>query len=204
MRTRLVSLALVLVLLVAALAGCSSKEETSQATSLHIVIAAPFATEDQANALHDALSTALPGLNSEETSLTVSAVATGDTEKDPMGAMAGMTQLSARMMSNELELLLCDADNARRHGDNGETYVPLNELFTEAEIAELDIVPATIPLLDDNANYTGEQSAPCGVDLSTNETLVQMFGIPDLGACVIIDSQNLDNAKTVIKALLTM
>lgn len=204
MRNRIVSLALVLVLLVAVLTGCSSKNDTSQAASMHVVVAAPFAVEDHANALRDALVSADPSLNTEDKPLAVSAVATGDTEKDPMGAMAGMTQLSARMMSNELELLLCDADNARRHGDNGETYVPLNELFTEAEIAELGIVPATIPLLNDASNFTGEQSAPCGVDLSNCESLVQMLGIPDLGAYVIIDSQNLENANVVIKALLSM
>ena len=47
------------------------------------------------------------------------------------------------MMSGEIELMICDSDNARRLGDNGETYVPLNELFTEEEIVELGIVPAS-------------------------------------------------------------
>lgn len=204
MRTRVISVLLILAVLVVGLTGCSSKNESVPSHSLQIVIAAPFAYDEHSNALLDALSAAAPELNTDTAPLSVTAVATGDTDNDPMGAMAGLTKITAMMASNEIELLLCDADNARRHGDNGETYVPLNELFTEAEIAELGIVPATIPILDDAGNYTGEQSSPCGVDLSGNTALVNMLGISDLGAYVIVDSSNLENARVSIKALLSL
>lgn len=204
MKKRIFTVSLILVLLLTLLTGCSSKEETAQKNSLHIVVAAPFATEEQANALKDAIVSAAPELDSEDLPLSVSHIATGDTEKDPYGAMAGMSQMTVRMMSDEIELLICDADNARRHGDNGETYIPLSELLTEEEIRELSIVTATIPLIDEAGNLTEERSGACGVDLSGNETLVQMLNIPDLGAYVIIDSPNLENAKIALKALLNM
>ena len=152
MKKRIFTFSLILVLLLTLLTGCSSKEETAQKNSLHIVVAAPFATEEQANALKDAIVSAAPELDSEDLPLSVSHIATGDTEKDPYGAMAGMSQMTVRMMSDEIELLICDADNARRHGDNGETYIPLSELLTEEEIRELNVVPATIPLIDDAGN----------------------------------------------------
>jgi len=206
MRNRTISIALILVLLLGLLTGCSSKEgkNSAQTTSLHVVIATPYATEEHAEALREALLAAVPELDSADAPLSVTAVSTGDTAGDPMGAMAGMTKVSAMMMSHEMELLLCDSDNARRHGDNGETYIPLSELFTESEIAELGISPATLPLLDDMANYTGEYSAPCGIDLSGNATVSQMLAIPDPSAYVIVDSPNLENAKAAIKALLNM
>ncbi|MBQ9951687.1 MAG: hypothetical protein IJO98_06070 [Clostridia bacterium] len=204
MKKRMIAVSLVLVLLLSLLTGCSSKEESAQKSSLHIVVAAPFATEEQASALKDALLAAAPELDSEELPLSVSHIATGDTEKDPYGAMAGMSQITVRLMSDEIELLLCDADNARRHGDNGETYIPLAELLTEEEISELSVVPATIPIIDEAGNLTEERSGACGVDLSENKVLVQMLNIADLGAYIVVDSPNLENAKTALKALLSM
>jgi len=204
MHKRTIAFILALLLLLSLLTGCSSKEETVQTSMLHVVIAAPFATDEHANALRSALIAAAPELDSADAPLSVTAVATGDPQGDPMSAMAGMTKVSAMMMSHEMELLICDADNARRHGDNGETYIPLNELFTEAEVAELGITPASLPLLDDMANYTGEYSAPCGIDLSGSAAVSQMLSIPDPGAYVIVDSPNLENAKAAIKALLSV
>lgn len=204
MRTRLFSIALVLVLLTVSLTGCAAKEENPQAVSLHIVLATPFATEDAANALRDALIAAAPELDDEAAPLSVTFVATGDTEKDPMGAMAGMTQLSAKFMSDELELLICDADNARRHGDNGETYLPLSALFSESELTELGVIPATLPIIEESGNLTGQRTDACGIDLSGSAAIVQMLGIRDPGAYVIVDSQNVENAKTAIRALLSI
>lgn len=203
MRTRLFSVVLILVLLAAALTSCSSKVEPTPAASLHVVLATPFATEDAASALRDALVAAAPELDNEAAPLSVTFVSTGDTEKDPMGAMAGMTQLSAKFMSNELELLVCDADNARRHGDNGATYIPLSELFTEAELSEMGAIPATLPIIDESGNLTDERTDACGIDLSGLTSIVQMLGIRDPGAYVIVDSPNTENAKIAIRALLT-
>lgn len=206
MRKRLFSLGLILALLLTALTGCSSSEteEAAQTTSLHVVLAMPLATEQDADVLKESLIAAAPELDSESLPLSVTYIATGDTENDPYGAMAGLTQVTTQLMTGEIELMICDSDNARRHGDNGETYVPLSELFTEDEITELGIVPASVQIVSDAGEITDEYSAPCGVDLSGNETLVKMLGISDPGAYVIIDSPNLENAKTAIKALLTM
>jgi len=202
MRTRLFSVVLLLALLTTAFTGCSSSDEKAPAASLHVVFAAPFATEDAANALRDTLIASAPELDSEAAPLSVTFVSTGDTEKDPIGSMAGMTQLSAKSMSDELELLICDADNARRHGDNGETFVPLSELFTEAELTELEIAPATLPIIDESGNLTDERTEACGVDLSGCTEIVRILGIPDPGAYVIVDTPNIENAKTAIRTLL--
>ena len=55
MKKRIFTVSLILALLLTLLTGCASKEETAQKNSLHIVIAAPFATEEQASALKDAI-----------------------------------------------------------------------------------------------------------------------------------------------------
>ena len=193
----------ILALLLTMLTGCSSTEETVQASSLHVVLATPFATEEQANALHDALIIAAPGLDSADAPLSVTFVSTGDSQSDPMGAMAGMTQIAAMMASGEMELVLMDSTNARRHGDNASIYVPLSELFTAEEQEQLGIVPVTLPVMDDDGVQTGEYTAPCGVDLSACTKITQLMYTNDVAAYVLIDSPHTEQAKEVIRWLRT-
>lgn len=205
MSKRIFSLLAVLVLCVLTLTGCSSGSQSAETSaSLYVTLINTYVPDNAADGLSQTLLAALPQTFAGETGLTVNSISSGDTENDPMGAMAGMTQIAGMMASGEMELMLCDATNARRHGDNASIYIPLSELFTEQEQEELGIVPITLALMDDEGNPTGEQSAPCGVDLSGCTQLVQLMGTKDVGAYLLIDSPHAEQAKEVIRCLLTM
>lgn len=186
------------------MAGCSSgSEETADNVSLHVVAAAPYVLDEGAQALAAELEKALPQLHNETQQLSVRGVSSGDTETDPMAGMAGMALMGGLMASGEAELMILDADNARRYGDNGESFVPFDQLFAPMEAEELGITSLSVPVLDDMGEPTGEMSAPCGVDLSGCTRLLQMLGMREAGAYVI-DGDHVDNAREVILQLLTM
>lgn len=196
-------LALVMLLCAALLlTGCAKEEK--DAASLYVNVIDTYVLDGSRAALETELTTALPALNAAEAKLSVVAISSGNTESDPMGAMAGMTQIAGLMASGEMELMICNSENAKRHGDNGATFIPLDELFTAEEQSALGIVPVCLPLTDDEGNATGETSAPCGVDLSGCTRLTEMLGTTDVAAYVIVNAKNVDNARTVIEHLLTM
>ena len=201
MKKRLI---LIVMMLLAALllTGCAKEEEKT--ASLYVNVIDTFVFDESREALDKELPDALPALNTTEAPLSVVAISSGDTEKDPMGAMAGMTQIAGLMATGEMELILADAENARRHGDNGGSYIPLDELFTKEEQTVLGIVPLCIPVSNDDGEFTGEMSIPCGIDLSGCVRLTEMLHSTDVGAYVLVSSKHVDNAKTVIQHLLTM
>jgi len=205
MRNRILAVAAVLVFCVLTLTGCSSSgnEKEAAASSLHVTMINTHVPMEAAETLQTTLEQALPGLITPESGLIVHSISSGDTEKDPMGAMAGMTQIAAMMASGEMELVLMDSTNARRHGDNASIYVPLDELFTAEEQEQLGIVPATLPVVDDDGVQTGESTAPCGVDLSGCTRITQLMYTTDVAAYVLIDSPHTEQAKEVIRWLLT-
>lgn len=196
-------LALVLTLTMLLLTGCSDGEKKQQSvdSTLRIVAMTGYYFDDNEQTLENVINAALPELSTDTAKITVEYIAAGDVENDPYGAMASMTQISGRMASHEIDLLLCDGEWARRFGDGGETYVPLADLFTEEEQAELGLTPAVVALVDENGNMTDAVSTPCGVDLSDRDELRHMLMTEGLGAYVIAGSEYTENAKRVIQYL---
>lgn len=184
------------------LTGCAKEEKAD--VSLYVNVIDNYVLDDARAALETELTAALPALNTADARLSVLAISSGDSESDPMGTMAGMTQIAGLIASSEMELIICDSENAKRHGDNGENFILLDQLFTAEEQSILGIVPMRLPLTDDEGNASGEMSAPCGVDLSGCTRLTELLGTTDVGAYVIVSTKHVDNAKTVIEHLLTM
>lgn len=204
MKKRILAMAAVLVLCAVTLTGCSSEEKKADdSAALHVTMIHTYVSAEAEETLESELLAALPQVFGSEVGLEVNSVSSGDTEKDPMGAMAGMTKIAGMMSSGEMELWLCDSQNASRHGENGTLFVPLDELFTAQEQAELGITPVTVPLFNDDGEQTGEQSAPCGIDLSGCEKLTQLMYTNDVAAYVLIDSPHTAQAKEVIRWLLS-
>lgn len=203
MKKRMIALGMVLILVLMTATGCSGKKEDKGA-SLQVVLSSTYVFEEQAKALEQELIAALPQLNTENAELKLTYIAAGDSEKDPYTTMAAVAQMGGMMAGKEVELLICDAETARRYAENGEAYVPFSELFTQEEINQLGLQPASVPLSDDEGNLTGEMSAACGVDLSDCTKLEKLLKINDLGAYVLVNMPNLDNAKAVITHLAGM
>ena len=206
MKKKCASLLAILLAAVLLLTGCSGNkdQEIESSHSLQVLLAAPYVTDEHADALKNELSTAHPELFTDANPLSVQYVLMGDGKSDPSIMIAGITKIAAMFSAKEIELMICDADNARRYGENGENYVPLDTLFTQAEQQELGIKAACVPILDDEGNETGEMSEPCGVDLTENAAVSRLLGNQGYSAYVIQGQANLENAKTAIRHLLTM
>ena len=200
MSVRRISLALVLVLLAVTLCGCSAGKDQENA-SVQIAIASTYVPYELPETIAAKLREELPALYSEGKSAVINGISTGDSESDPQTTMAGMTRMMGMMASREIEVLICDSGNAKRYADNGNSFIPISELFTEEEITALNLNTVTVPVLDDEGNETGEVSVPCGIDLSACKILTQALTKTDVAAYVLVDSPNLDNAKAVIEYL---
>lgn len=199
-----ISLLLVVALL---MTGCSSGGNSAANHSVKIAVAAPYVLEGATDELAALLKQGLPALNTEEKSILVQSVNTGDTKTDPMSAMAGMTKITTMMLGKEIEIMICDAENAQRHGEGGNTYMPLSKLFTEAELTELGAEALTVSKVDEDGNATGERSEAIGISLVNCEGIKNIFKMSDLGLYVIGTPEteaNIDNIRATIRYILSM
>ncbi len=198
---KLVSLCALALMLVLALTGCSGAKNEY---SVRIAVLMPRVLENAQTEFDAKLRSDLPQLESGEKKMLIQYVSTGDVSTDAMSAMAGMNRVMMMFAGNEIEIMICDPDNAFRHGENGATYLRLDKLFTEEEQQQLGINPLTIPLQDDLGTLTGKQSAPCGIDLSENELMRNTFKMSNLGLYVVDNGaqENMENIKAVIRYIL--
>ena len=200
----LISLLLAAVLL---LTGCSSGGDPAANASVKIAVTVPFVVEGAADEFRTMLEKGLPELNTEEKQMLVQTVNTGDPKSDPMSAMAGMTKITTMFLGKEIEIMICDADNAQRHGEGGKAYMPVDKLFTAGEQAELGIEALTVSKVDGDGNPTGEQSDPIGISLADCEGMKNIFKMSDLGLYVIATPEteaNIENVRTAVRYILSM
>ena len=193
-------LCLLLAAALLALTGCSSgedKKEAAENTPLYVVVAATYVDDPMLEGLREELGkvTAAPDI-------VVSGVSMGDTEKDPMGAMAGMTQLGGRMASKEIDVLITDADIARRFGDNGEAYLPINDTFESGDIERFSAGLACVAIVNDEGEVTDEVSAPCGARLSENASA--LTGLAEMQMFIPANTKKTEMAKAVFTHLATL
>lgn len=204
---RVISLTALVLAVILMLTGCSSGDTSAANASVKIIVAVPYVLEGAGDEFKAQLEQGLPELNTEEKKLSVQWFNTGDTKADPMSAMAGMTKITTMLIGKEIEIMICDADNAQRHGEGGSTYMPLDTLFTAEEQAELGIVPLTVSKVDADGNATGEQSEPIGISLEGCEGVKNIFKMKDMGLYVIGTPEteaNIENIRTAIRYILSM
>ena len=204
---RAVSLISLLLAVILMMTGCSSGENPSANASVKIAVAIPYVVEGAADEFRALLEAGLPELNTDEKKLLVQAVNTGDTANDPMSAMAGMTKITTMFLGKEIEIMICDGDNAQRHGEGGKGYMPIDSLFTAGEQAELGIVPLTVSKVDEDGNATGEMSEAIGISLENCEGVKNIFKMSDLGLYVIAAPEteaNIDNVRAAIRYILSL
>jgi ABC-type glycerol-3-phosphate transport system substrate-binding protein len=191
------------------LAGCSSGGSDAKTSSngdtssgsatkdLYVVVAASYLSDDQMQTAQTSMQEAL----GDDATVHVTGISTGDAESDPMGTMASMTKISGMLASGEIDVLLCDPDNARRYGDNGETYIALSDLFTDKELSALNAKATGVETVGDDGEATGEYSKDCGLDFSENETVQSILGRNDLQAFVIASTDKKHAAKALLQYL---
>ena len=187
--------------------GCSSGGDPAANASVKIAVTLPYVVEGAADEFRVTLEKGLPELNTGEKKLLVQAVNTGDTKNDPMSAMAGMTKITTMFLGKEIEIMICDADNAQRHGDGGKGFMPLDKVFTAEEQNEMGIEALTVFKVDADGSATGEKSEPVGISLKNCEGVKNIFKMSDLGLYVVAMPEaeaNIENIRAAIRYILSM
>ena len=195
-------LAFLILVIAIGLTGCSSKKEKSGAVSLYVALASAYIGDDRVESFASHLKAGLPEYNEDEKTISVAGISTGDSEVDPMTVMAGTAKVGAIMASGEVELWICDQENALRYADNGTNYVALKTLFTEEELESFGGTLIRFPKKDDDGNETGAFNEIRGLDLSQqNKAVAELIGIKDPQRFIMAGSANLDAAKAAFRFL---
>lgn len=124
---------------------------------------------------------------------------TGD-GSDPSVQMAGMMKLTAAIAAKEVDLIIADDTNAARNA-RSEAFYELSDILTADEISALGDKALSYDMLDDEGNASGEKTPVYGVDITGDEVITPAMGSSSAGAFVTGNAANLENAKTVLKAL---
>ena len=124
---------------------------------------------------------------------------TGD-GSDPSVQMAGMMKLTAAIAAKEVDLIIADDTNAARNA-RSEAFYELSDILTADEISALGDKALSYDMLDDEGNASGEKTSVCGVDITGDEVITPAMGSSSACAFVAGNAANLENAKTVLKAL---
>lgn len=124
---------------------------------------------------------------------------TGD-GSDPSVQMAGMMKLTAAIAAKEVDLIIADDTNAARNA-RSEAFYELSDILTADEISALGDKALSYDMLDDEGSASGEKTPVCGVDITGDEIITPAMSSTSAGAFVAGNAANLENAKTVLKAL---
>ena len=175
--------------------------------SVKIAVALPEIAEGAEAELRAAIGEGLPELNTPERKPLVRTFEISGVKDRPTSLSYHLTTAATMYITNEIEILICDAVNAQCHSDGGSAYMPLDELFTAEEQAELGIVPLTVSKVNQDGSATGESSSPVGLSLEACEGVKDLFGRSDLGLYVIAapgTEANIENVRAAVRYILSM
>lgn len=196
--------ALAIVMCAGLLAGCSSgggEDTTAQPdAALNIVVAANYVSDDALKEFAEAFAEKYAP---EGVTVNWSAISMGDPDADPTSVMGGMTRITGMIMEKEIDVLIADPDVARRHGDNGGSYVALSDAFTADQLAGFVREALTLPELDELGEATGGRTVECGVDVTDLDGIEKVTTADSLGAYIMINAANPEQAKAFIEYVAT-
>ncbi len=179
------------------LSGCGGKESSA----LQVVVANSFVSEEALTAYSDAMLAANPGWAEGSSAVEFTSLSLGSEQADAAAYGVSIMKVSAMVASNEIDVMICDLDNAARNA-RSDMYLSLDEIFTEEELASYSDLALTFDMVDDEGNPTGEQTPACGLSLTGTESLSEIYGESEYGVFIVSNTQNPDLAKDVMLAIL--
>lgn len=204
-----VSLLLALVMIMFTFAACGGGETAAptavpgedgtlsadKTDKLNVYLISTYVDENGLDSLKSFISDTL----GDDVTINYDTTFTGD-GSDPSVQMAGMMKLTAAIAANEVDLIIADDTNAARNA-RSEAFYELSDILTADEISALGDKALSYDMLDDEGNASGEKTPVCGVDITGDEVITPAMGSSSAGAFVVGNAANLENAKTVLKAL---
>lgn len=195
----LTSLALVLVLLLCPLllAGCGSED----APSIQVVVGGPYVGEEQLEAASQQFLAENPGWQREDLPVEVSAFSFGSQEMDPTMFGASAMKLSAMAAAGEVDIMICDRENAARYA-RSETFVPIEQIVPKEKLDGYRERLMTFELLDEEGNPTGEYTPAYGISLNGSPLLDAFYGEQEYGIFLIGSAEPMETAKQLFMDIL--
>lgn len=204
-----VSLLLALVMIMFTFAACGGGETAAptavpgedgtlsadKTDKLNVYLIAAYVDENGLDSLKSFISDAL----GDGVTVNYDTTFTGD-GSDPSVQMAGMMKLTAAIAAKEVDLIIADDTNAARNA-RSEAFYELSDILTADEISALGDKALSYDMLDDEGSASGEKTPVCGVDITGDEIITPAMSSTSAGAFVAGNAANLENAKTVLKAL---
>ena len=188
--------------------GCSSN---NRASAFQIVFAAASLNENAVAEFGTSITGGIPELTIEGRAPVFSSMMIGDTRNemgmmtsDPMMAMGGIMRQAAMATTGELDVMIADMENGARNARSG-MFMPLNEIFTAAELAALSERLLSFDILSTGGIEpapTGERTADYGISITGNESMRRIFGNQEIGVFIIGNTKHPELAKKVVNSLL--
>ena len=186
----------------AALSACALTScGGGDSSALQVVAANTFVSEDALTAYSDELLAAHPEWAEGETAVEFTALSLGSEESDAAAYGAGIMKVSAMVASGEIDVMICDLENAARNG-RSDVYLPLEDFLSEEEMAAYSALALSFDMVDDEGNPTGEQTAACGLSLTGSDALSDIYGESEYGVFIVANTENVEQAKDVALAIL--
>jgi len=123
---------------------------------------------------------------------------------DPMMAMGSMMRMAAVGAAGDLDVIIADMENAARQARGG-MFLPLTSILTSSELSALENRSLSFDILDTSGyepRPTGEKTPACGVLITGNERIRNIFGNQEIGVFISANTKNLELAKMVVRSLL--
>lgn len=183
----LVSLLLLCTLL---LTGCGSED----APSIQVVVGGPYVGEEQLAEASQQLLAEYPAWQQEELPVKVSPFSFGTPEMDASMYGASAMKLSAMVASGEMDILICDTENAARYA-RGETFVPIDQIIPEEKLDGYRERLLSFELLDGERNPTGNYTPAYGISLNGNPQLDALYGDREYGVFLVGNAEPMEAAE---------
>ena len=207
---RIIALILVVCILVMSLAGCSSASASANRTSFHIAFSALYMDATAVSEFSEVLASEMPELTIDGNAPTLTPIFAGMVENDfeagifhdPMMALSIM-KIPMMVAAGELDVVVSTLDNAAREA-RSDIFLPLEEVLTAEELAQFsDRLLAFEHVDTDGYNTwpTGEMTPVCGINITGNEYMRQIFGNQEIGVFIVANTGNIELARSVMLSL---
>lgn len=175
------------------LTGCN---KTDPVAIFDFVLWGPYIEEDTVKPQVEELLQNIPELSGMDTLL--STVNTGSPDRvDASGYAAHAMMLTAMASCGEMDVTIMSKDSAERAARGG-MFLPLDELFTQEELAAYEGRLLDFEEQDVTGQPLGTRTPICGIDLSDSEFFKSLLGSGDYGIYAVTDMGNPEMVKAVM------
>ena len=189
--------------------GCSSNNRTS---AFQIAFCSLQINERAVTEYGTFLQNEIPELTIDGTAPVFTSIIMGEVVNDfesgifsdPMMGIGGMMRMTAITATSDIDVMISDMANAARYAVSG-MFLPLSAVFTNDDLEALEnrLLSFDIVSMDGIETIpTGERTPVCGINISGNERIRNIFGNQEIGVFIVANTKRPEIAKKVVMSLL--